>query len=503
MTQRKSSPVNERYIGLFYEKNNDLLQQTSGVLQQFSHALYFSDETPSHQLQTNFNQSLSTQVNTLTTADILLRENVVRAKPVVEAIQQQLNALPQNSNTVVFCEMTWAVRTPSGDIYLRELHEELQHFLEQTNITFICIYNETILLDEQLLLGLFAHPQLLTSDGVKQNPYYLPTQVIKKNQAKTRFNYWLANIDEQRKASLPDFSVQLEDDHKVFPVYKSIDFQVAQSDEGRWKIRCFGDLRIRRENGDIIDWNTKSGATKKLKTVFAFLLLRGDKGATNEELADLLWPDAEDTDQALNRLYHTIRYLRIVLENGDKNAGKNSSFIVNQSSTYYLKLPHDSWIDLPMFRELCFKGNAHLKEGNVKQAKICYESAERLYTGDMFQDIPMKYIENLEHDWCWSKRQWFKSMHHKLFCSLAQINRSEGNLSKAISYADKVLAEDAISVPAIKEKLLTLEKAERYDAIHRQYNIYIKAINKFNIGAPSPEIRALYRIISEKIRSYA
>jgi two-component SAPR family response regulator len=52
---------------------------------------------------------------------------------------------------------------------------------------------------------------------------------------------------------------------------------VAQANEGRWKIRCFGELRIHRENGELIDWNTKAGATKKLKTIFAFCSLEVKK----------------------------------------------------------------------------------------------------------------------------------------------------------------------------------------------------------------------------------
>ena len=48
----------------------------------------------------------------------------------------------------------------------------------------------------------------------------------------------------------------------------------------------------------------------KTKTLFAYLLQQGGKGAQTDDLADLLWPDANSMEAARNRLYHTVRCLR-------------------------------------------------------------------------------------------------------------------------------------------------------------------------------------------------
>jgi two-component SAPR family response regulator len=493
--------MESHFIGLFNSNEEIMWESTSKIISDYNNWLFIADEHPLSYVKTALDITDATVQNgeVVSSADFYLREQVVRAKPVIHAIEQKVNSIvnTENVNLVVFCEMTWAIRTPSGDIYLRELQEAFQKYLLSNNITIVCIYNETILLDEQLMLGLFSHPEIYSENEIKSNPYFLPANIIKKNHLKPRFNYWLSQIDSSRKKSLVQIQNEEHEEKKNYPIEKNLSTKIAQTNEGRWKIRCFGELRIHRENGELIDWNTKAGATKKLKTIFAFLLIKGEKGASGEELADLLWQDANSTEQAMNRLYHAIRYLRVVL-NVNQDSGFKTSFITLQGSMYYLRLPFDSWIDLPMFQELCFKGNEHIKENNIEQAKICYESAERLYSGDLFNDIPLKYIENNDNDWCWGKRFWYREMYHKLLYSLASIHRQMGNLSTAIVYCDKALSEDPILEAAHKEKIIALAEAQRFDAIQRQYRIYTESLKKLNLGLPSTEIRELYLNILRK-----
>ncbi len=494
-----TNPLNfamSRFIGLFTASEETLWQGVTALLST-GQTVYITDEhtLPQVRAALSVGESESGSVEVVSSAEVYLRESVVRARPVVDALAHRLDELPARPVTV-FLEMTWAVRTPSGDIYLRELQEALQQLLaERPALTVVCLYNESILLEDQLLLGLFSHPVVYAQAGVRPNPYYLPPAIIRKNDAKQRFDYWLANIDPHRAAPTPALAKDPVAEKKAYPVEKPFQKMVAQTAEGRWKIRCFGELRIHRENGELIDWNTKAGSTRKLKTIFAFLLLRGEKGATADELADLLWPDAESEQQAMNRLYHAVRYLRAVL-NGSAADTRQSSFVVQQSSIYYLRLPYDSWIDLPMFQELCFKGNQHLTDGNLEPCKICYESAERLYSGDLFNDIPPKYIDNNENDWCWSKRTWYRDMYYKLLYSLARIHRQMGNLAQAIAYADKALDENPNLEEAHREKMLALAESGRTDALHRQYRIYVESRKKFNLGSPSDEIRLLYLNLS-------
>jgi DNA-binding SARP family transcriptional activator len=484
------------YSALFSPNKEGHWEDIKSIIDQYQFWCYVYDSSRHAELLAQLIEFESSRMEVIPSSNLLLRESVIRVKDVIEGFKDLIQKMTSPENTVVFFEMTWAVRTPSGDIYLRELHHLLQGLINEFGFSIVCIYDESIMLDEQLLMGLFAHPFIYAGDQMKHNPYYLPAEIVKKNRIKHRFDYWLSQVMPHRESSPISDLVDKSSAAKLIPNDHALNVPTAHSEEGRWKIRCFGELRIRRENGEIIDWSTKAGSTKKLKTLFAFLLLRGSKGATVEELADVLWPDAETTDVALNRLYHSIRFLRKVLESDKKSS--ESSFITNQNSIYTLRLPHDSWIDLPMFQELCFKGTAHIQEGDLEQAKICYESAERLYTGDLFHDIPSKYKDDLDNDWCWSKIHWYKSMYDKLLYSLAAVYRQMGKLSLAIQYCDKALADDPHLVPALKEKMLALAEANRLDAIQRQYRIYTESLKK-NLGeTPSEEIRQLYLEILKK-----
>ena len=482
-----------RYFGIFIPDENvlykALLDFTSSAI--YDSWLYISDEKLPNKLKTVFKKNSITvkEGQILPSSEFKLREQVVRAKPVIEALEEKIIKIGDRE-LIIFIEMTWAVRTPSGDIYLRELQGAFKQLLiRYPKLTIACIYNESILLDDQLMIGLASHPVLYTTGGLKDNPYYLPPEILMNNRIRERFEYLMGNIDEERNTN-QSLKKKLTFEQS-YSQERIIGTTASKSNEGRWKIRCFGELRIYRENGELINWNTKSGATKKLKTVFAYLLLKGKKGASGEQIADLLWPDAETTEIAMNRFYHTIRFLRQVL-GGNKDLGKDDSFIVNQNSIYYLQLPYDSWIDLPMFRELCVKGKMHAQSDELEQAKICYLSAERLYSGQLFNDIPVKYTEDGDDDWCWSKRYWYKEMYQKLLYSLASLHRKVGESATAISYADKALIEDPNLEEAHREKMLALASLKRYDALDRQYKVYSESLKKFNLGTPSVALTELY-----------
>ena len=491
--------VNGNFIGLFFDASEELLQNLLSLTHESKNWLYVCDERPVSVVKDGFRQRQLDidQGSFINSSDVKLREQVIRAKQVVEELENQWTSGTVPS--ILFLEMSWAIRTPSGSVYLRDILVYLQQLIGRKSLTIYCLYNRSLLLDEHLLLGLYAHPFLYSHDHLQANPYYLPSQVLRRITPKLQFEAWYERIfpeKEPKTVQSKGISTEAEVEKITYAVQNPLTTFNAKTDEGRWKVRCLGELKVYRENGELIDWSYKGGATKKLKALFSYLLLKGEKGATLEELADLLWKDEADTTQTLNRLYHCIRYLRVALGGSDVSQ-KDSPFIVYQHSHYYLALPYDSWIDLPMFEELCFKGSQELKVANLEQGLICYESAERLYRGDLFSDIPMKYVENNDNDWCWSRRFWYREMYHKLLYSLASVHRQLGNPNEAIKYADKALAEDPCLEMAHQEKIKALAAVRRIDAIHRQYRVYCESLKKFNMGMPSEAMRSLYLNISK------
>jgi DNA-binding SARP family transcriptional activator len=146
-----------------------------------------------------------------------------------------------------------------------------------------------------------------------------------------------------------------------------------------------------------------------------------------------------------------------------------------------------------MFQELCYRGARLLRDGDVAQALICYESAERIYTGDYLADIPQHYADYAEDDWFWSRRYWLRDMYVKLLYGIATIQRAQGQIAAALSYADRALRIEPTSEAAQREKLLALHAARRRDALDRQYRLYCQLLEQAQLGPPAPEMSLLYQ----------
>jgi hypothetical protein len=231
--------MESHFIGLFNSNEEIMWESTSKIISDYNNWLFIADEHPLNYVKTALDITDATVQNgeVVSSADFYLREQVVRAKPVIHAIEEKVNSIvnTENVNLVVFCEMTWAIRTPSGDIYLRELQEAFQKYLLSNNITIVCIYNETILLDEQLMLGLFSHPEIYSENEIKSNPYFLPANIIKKNHLKPRFNYWLSQIDSSRKKSLVQIQNEEHEEKKNYPIEKNLSTKLLKpmKDDGK------------------------------------------------------------------------------------------------------------------------------------------------------------------------------------------------------------------------------------------------------------------------------
>ncbi|MCB0503355.1 MAG: response regulator receiver protein [Bacteroidetes bacterium] len=478
-------------IGLFYQSSSELFSCVAAIIQsnKGSNFIYITDDHSPEELTILLKEAKTNleNIQIAASANYLLREQIINIGEIEKVFGKTLQP-----NTIVFLEMTWTIRSPSAAIYIKEFYAVMAKLLESTNGKIFFLYNCHLSLDEQLLSALYSHPHLWSTKKAINNPYFVPAQIFSARDFRGQFNYWMENL-------MPTFSLQKKSAPNqitgaIQPIYNTtntLSTLTANTDQGRWKIRCLGKLKVYRVNGELIDWNTQHGATKKIKTLFAYLLYKGEKGAGGEELADMLWPD-EHLDTSMNRCYHTIRFLKVVLSPELKHNKSNSPFIIREGGHYQLALPPDSWIDLPMFQELCFRGNGHFKNQNYKEALVCYQSAERLYLGELLQDIPNKYIDNLELDWCWSRRQWYKEMHQKLLLESASIYRSLNNITEALACCDKALAIAPYSEKANIEKLLIFYDANRKDAFQRQYQVYTKTLNKFEMGTPPTTIKDIY-----------
>ena len=468
------------HICLFYQKSN-LWDQLRPILT--TPYLYICDEHKTAVVRAQ----VGGEGMVINSAELPYLASPVRIPLLIDALTERINTLLEMWGDLTLCvEMSWAIRTPAGAVYLREYEAAIEALCAERSIQAVCLYNEQIMLDRQLLIGLHTHRAVVSADGITQNPYFVPPAIYTSRSQRQQFNYWLAQINPSAPAATTTPAPVSIYDREETP-----QLVAQENEEVRWKIRCFGGLRVYRADGTLIQWNAISGATRMTKTLFAFLLFRGESGATGEELADLLWPEADNGKQSMNRLYHTVRCLRKALS-PNLPPRTPSPFVLRQDQRYFLALPSHSWLDLPMFQELCHRGQTHFQQESWQEALLCWQSAERLYTGDLLADIPEKYAANRERDWCWSRRFWYRSMYVKLLIGLAAIERRNHNIPTALAYCDKALQNDPTNEAAHSEKLRTLAAVNRIDALKRQYRLYRNALVEFEMGVPSAEFEQLY-----------
>lgn len=493
------------HIALFYKDETDLWSKCAAFLEQMlaenGRYLYLTDSHAPHTVLQNLTPQSGSVLNgdVVPVATLGYHADIFRFAPVVAALEDQLTkTLKQHSQMerlVCLIEMSWAIRTPSGAVYLREyeaaLEELCERWQEKRSLTIVCLYHQQVMLDRQLLTALHTHATLFTSQGLVPNPHFVPPPIFASRNQRQQFDHWLAELDPESADGDEETAVSV-------PAIYNIDAEPAlianDGQEGRWKIRCFGGLRVYRADGRLIQWNVVTGATRKTKTLFAFLLRRGDAGATAEEIADLLWPNAKDHKQSLNRLYHTVRCLRMALSPNLRQS-RQSPFVLYQGQRYFLALPPDSWIDMPMFEEICYNGRSHMKQQNWDEALLCYQSAERLYTGDLFADIPDIYAANRDIDWCWSRRYWYRDMYVKVLVNSAEIYRHTDRIPAALAACDKALHLDPTNESAHHEKMRTLAAANRQDALDRQFRLFQRVLRQQQLGELSPTTKSLYQLL--------
>lgn len=403
------------------------------------------------------------------------------------------------ADTVIAVDMGWGLQTASATANFENWMPVAARLAAQFGVPIVSLYNRSLLIDEHLLAALRGHPAVLAAEGIRPNPHWLPADLTAKGTLREQVNFWLGGVapslirnnpHADRHAAEGTNPMWLLNRRAAEPT-----IPIAGARE-RWKIRCFGRLRVYRADGSQVDWGTTKGATLKTKTLFAYLLQQGGKGAPADDLADLLWPRAQSSELAKNRLYHTIGCLRIAL--AGRTTPPKEAHVLRDGSSYVLVPPDRSWLDISTFEQLCRQSQSHQKAGDLEEALVCLQAADRLYTGDLFEDIPAEYVDDQERDWCWTRRYWLRDMYLKVQRDTARIYRQRGDHSAALSHCQKALAIDPLSEFAHEEAMQVFAAQGRADAVDRQYALYLDSLSRFDDRSRSESLLKIYQTLRHK-----
>ncbi|MCD6672489.1 MAG: MEDS domain-containing protein [Burkholderiaceae bacterium] len=466
-------------------------------------------------------------VSVVDAASLQMREPTVAVESVLQSLRALIDATMQNGDRrlTLLLDMSWLLHAPSGIAHAGDFEALLQQLVDEKKVRAVCLYNRHLFPETLLLDVLCTHPFVWDSRGEFRNPHFLPPRVYLSGDTHGKLDSWLSSLaplaatpgyegDEPDDDSSASASDERNDRRRArdragpiksaapavgvaVPDLSSPGTPSTMPGQQRWKIRCFGNLRVYRQDGSPIQWNRIPGATTKTKTLFALLLSRGTQGASAEETADLLWPDSPSMEQSLNRLYHTVHCLRSSLDPGC-TASRGSPLLACREHRYYLTLPEGTWIDVPIFEEFCHRGERLLEAGQLEESLVCHQVAEKLYRGPLFADIPPKYAENDDNNWCWSRRYWLQQTHLKMLTYTAQIFRRLGNVDQAVLYGEQALGVDPCFEPAHRELMRSFHLACRPDALERQYRLCGEALRRYEARALSSETRLLYQELASR-----
>jgi two-component SAPR family response regulator len=424
----------------------------------------------------------------------------ISLRAVGKALADRLADTP--ADTVLAVDMGWGLQTASATANFEGWMGVASALAVATQRRVVSIYNRSLLIDEHLLVALRGHPAVLTAEGVVKNPHWLPPALQEKGTLREQVNFWLGGLSPSLQRTNPFADRHAaEGADPMWLLGRRAEEKVIPREEAlreRWKIRCFGRLRVYRADGSQIDWAASGGATTKIKTLFAYLLQQGGKGAKADDLADLLWPDAESAEAARNRLYHSIRCLRQALDAPPEKrmAKAGPSHILRDGASYVLVPPDRSWLDISTFEQLCRQSQTHVKSGDLDEALICLRAADRLYTGDLFEDIPTEYVDDQERDWCWTRRYWLRDMFLKVQRDTARIYRARHDHSAALNHCRKALALDPLAEFAHEESMQVFAAQGRREAIDRQYALYLESLSRFDDRPRSESLVKLYKSLT-------
>jgi len=147
-------------------------------------------------------------------------------------------------------------------------------------------------------------------------------------------------------------------------------------------VYAMGSLRAELDGEPVRRWGGEKAGSRQAEAIFAFLLDRGDRGASKDEILELVWPDV-DLERADVAFHRTMLGLRSMLKPGMRSRG-NAGPIGFSNDRYRLEPSAVAWTDVGQFEEL-------LTEAAVAEAESAMRLLERartLYRGDYLDDCP-------------------------------------------------------------------------------------------------------------------
>ncbi|MEX0709684.1 MAG: hypothetical protein WD116_00595, partial [Chloroflexota bacterium] len=146
---------------------------------------------------------------------------------------------------------------------------------------------------------------------------------------------------------------------------------------------ALGPLRAERGGTLIGQWGGAKAGTRQAEAIFAFLFDRGERGASKDEMVELIWPDV-DLERADLAFHRTLGGLRSTLKPGREGRDRAGA-ITFHNDRYRLDSGLIEWSDVVAFEERMASASAAT---DPAEALLHLERARSLYRGEYLDDCP-------------------------------------------------------------------------------------------------------------------
>jgi LuxR family maltose regulon positive regulatory protein len=218
----------------------------------------------------------------------------------------------------------------------------------------------------------------------------------------------------------------------------------------------------------------------KARSLFQLLLANDERFLTREEIAAVLWPEADEA-AAESQFKVTLNALHKVLE-PDRPARAPTLFVQRRGSSYGLNLRAPIYVDKRFFEELIAQGDRAAED--PRAAIEAYSQAIQLYRGDLMPDA-------IYDDWSQPERERLRRLYLTAATRLAQLLLEGEELTQAATVCEQVLRHDACWEGAYQVLIQArLQQGDRVEAL-RAFERCIQALRQELDVEPAPQTMAL------------
>ncbi len=317
----------------------------------------------------------------------------------------------------------------------------------------------------------------------------------KKHRYTNLFPWWqssaMAHLCERAIAEgiTVDYAKSLVRKHHLIPDEPPLDIE-----NWPWPlmIHTLGKFEIWKDE-NVIQFRGK--VQKKPLLLLKALIALGGKEITEEQLSDMLWPDA-DGDQAHSAFTTNLSRLRQLI--GIEKALRFQERRTTLDNRYF-------WVDAWAFERIAGQAEAAwnkrgrsgksdpLSERLMTEAVRLSENALRMYKGHF---LPADEA----HFWTTTYRDRLKNKFRRLVMRLGGCFEEARQLEKAVEYYERGLEVDDLAEEFYQHLMTSYYKLGQWTEAIKAYHRCKKMLSASMGIEPSPKTQALYRTLTEGIR---